>query len=134
MTKFKQNTGTRRAVWVGVALKTPGGLYKKDLLKNKHGRIVSRKKYLTAKKENRLLKHGYAAKKGKFGYVKVTPKKSSKGGTIKNSHNTNPMSINDPLNKALMAGGRRRKKRRGGTMSRGHNENPASVNNRALMA
>jgi len=42
---------------------------------NKHGRIVSKKKYYTAKKEMRLEKHGYSAKKGKFGYVKKTAKK-----------------------------------------------------------
>ena len=45
-------------------------------MKNKHGAIVSRKKHLTAKKEKRLEKHGYFAKKGKFGYVQKTPKKS----------------------------------------------------------
>ena len=38
---------------------------------NKRGRIVSAKKFQTAKKEMRLVKHGYGAKKGKFGYVKL---------------------------------------------------------------
>jgi hypothetical protein len=42
---------------------------------NKWGRIVSRKKHATAKKEKRLQKHGYFAKKGSFGYVKKTAKK-----------------------------------------------------------
>jgi hypothetical protein len=37
---------------------------------NKRGRWVSRKKHLSAKKEKRLEKHGYFAKKGTFGYVK----------------------------------------------------------------
>ena len=37
--------------------------------KNKHGEIVSRKKHITAKREKRLEKHGYFAKKGKFGFV-----------------------------------------------------------------
>ena len=40
------------------------------------GRWTSKKKHLSAKKEKRLEKHGYFAKKGKFGYVKGTPKKS----------------------------------------------------------
>jgi hypothetical protein len=38
---------------------------------NKHGRVVSAKKHKTAKHEKRLLKHGYTAKKGKFGAVKL---------------------------------------------------------------
>jgi hypothetical protein len=37
---------------------------------NKNGRIVSAVKHKTAKKEKRLEKYGYFAKKGKFGYVK----------------------------------------------------------------
>jgi hypothetical protein len=52
------------------AYKTKGGLTKKDLMYTKRGRWVSRKKHLTAKKEKRLEKHGYFAKKGTFGYVK----------------------------------------------------------------
>jgi hypothetical protein len=37
---------------------------------NKNGRIVSRKKHATAKKEKRLEKAGYFTKKGKFGAVR----------------------------------------------------------------
>ena len=44
---------------------------------NKNGRIVSKKKHVTAKKEKRLEQHGYFAKKGKFGAVKKTARKSS---------------------------------------------------------
>jgi hypothetical protein len=62
--------GSRAEVFHGNAQKTTGGLTKKDLIKNKHGEIVSRKKHLTAKKEKRLEKHGYFAQKGKFGFVK----------------------------------------------------------------
>ena len=40
------------------------------LVMNKHGRIVSKKKHTTAKREKRLVKAGYLTKKGKFGYVK----------------------------------------------------------------
>ena len=43
---------------------------------NGRGRIVSRKKYETAKKEKRLEKYGYYAKKGKFGYVKRKTRKN----------------------------------------------------------
>ena len=81
---FKQKIGSRAEVFHGTAEKTSGGLRKKDLLKNKHGEIVSRKKHLTAKKEKRLEKHGYFAKKGKFGYVKKTPKGNKKSKTMKN--------------------------------------------------
>ena len=62
--------GSRAEVFHGTAKKTSGGLEKRDLLKNKHGEIVSRKKHLTAKKEKRLEKFGYFTKKGKFGFVK----------------------------------------------------------------
>jgi hypothetical protein len=68
--------GSRAEVFHGTAKKTSGGLEKSDLLKNKHGEIVSRKKHLTAKKEKRLEKFGYFTKKGKFGFVKK--EKSSK--------------------------------------------------------
>jgi len=62
--------GSRSEVWHGNAKKTTGGLTKKDLLKNKHGELVSKKKHFTAKKEKRLEKAGYFTQKGKFGYVK----------------------------------------------------------------
>jgi|TARA_B110000114_G_C15048931_1_gene380386 hypothetical protein len=67
---FKKTFGSRAEVFHRTAKKTTGGLLKKDLVKNKHGEIVSKKKHMTAKKEKRLEKHGYFAKKGKFGYVK----------------------------------------------------------------
>ena len=76
---YKKTFGSRAEVFHGTALKTTGGLLKKDLMKNKHGEIVSKKKYKSAKKEMRLEKHGFYAKKGVFGYVKKTPKVSKKG-------------------------------------------------------
>tara|TARA_Y100001970_G_scaffold276329_1_gene378857 strand:+ start:4097 stop:4417 length:321 start_codon:yes stop_codon:yes gene_type:complete len=80
--KYDQLEGSRAQVHHGTAYKTSGGLTKKDLLMNKHGRIVSAKKHATAKKEKRLVKHGYTAKKGKFGAVKIastsSKRKSSK--------------------------------------------------------
>ena len=74
--------GTRAEVFHGTAKHTSGGLEKKDLLKNKHGRIVSKNKHSSAKKEKRLIKAGYGTKKGKFGFVKLTggrKHKSAKG-------------------------------------------------------
>lgn len=68
--KFKELFGSREQVMNGTAYKTEGGLKIDDLIMNKNGRIVSKKKHYTAKKEKRLEKHGYFAKKGKFGYVK----------------------------------------------------------------
>lgn len=70
--------GSRIQVFRGNAYKTLGNLVKSDLMKNKHDRIVSKKKYFTAKKEKRLLKHGYGFEKGKFGYKKISTRKTRK--------------------------------------------------------
>jgi len=82
---FKKTFGSRAEVFHGNAKKTTGGLMKKDLMKNKHGEIVSKKKHKTAKKEKRLEKHGYFAKKGAFGYVKKAASKSKKNKTVRKS-------------------------------------------------
>jgi hypothetical protein len=79
--KYEMLIGSRAQVWHGTAYKTSygqDGLKKSDLMKNKHGAIVSKKKHNTAKKEKRLEKHGYFTQKGKFGAVKKSPKKSPK--------------------------------------------------------
>ena len=80
--KYKELFGSRQQVHNGTSFKTRGGLKKSNLLMNKWGRIVSAKKHASAKKEKRLQKHGYTAKKGKFGAVKMDKKsrrnKSSK--------------------------------------------------------
>lgn len=75
---YKELFGSRTQVWNGTAYKTTGGLTHSDLMMNKWGRIVSEKKHKTAKKEKRLQQHGYFAKKGQFGYVKRTAKRSNK--------------------------------------------------------
>lgn len=49
--EFELTIGSRAQVWHGTAKKTSGGLEKKDLMMNKRGRIVSRAKAKTAKKE-----------------------------------------------------------------------------------
>ena len=75
--KYELLLGSRAQVMHGTAYKTNGGLKKEQLMKNKYGLIVSRKKHNTAKKEKRLEKYGYFTKKGKFGYVKKESKKTS---------------------------------------------------------
>lgn len=75
--EYKELFGSREQVMNGTAYKTPGELTKDDLVVNKHGRIVSKIKYETSKKERRLEKYGYFAEKGKFGYVKKKTKRRS---------------------------------------------------------
>jgi hypothetical protein len=79
MSKFIKTTGSRAEVMHGTAKHTSGNLLKKDLMKNKYGRIVSRSKHLSAKKQNNLVKHGYGTKKGKFGFVKIGSKSQKRG-------------------------------------------------------
>jgi hypothetical protein len=82
---FEQLIGTRAQVWHGTAYKTSGGLCKSELIQNKHGRIVSKAKHATAKREKRLVKAGFGTKKGKFGFVKLnktSSRRSKKGGSI----------------------------------------------------
>jgi|TARA_B100000508_G_scaffold6415_1_gene4951 hypothetical protein len=80
---YKELFGSREQVMNGTAYKTSGGLKKSELLMNGRGRIVSKKKYETAKKEKRLEKYGYFAKKGKFGYVKRKTRKNKKNKSSK---------------------------------------------------
>ena len=63
---FEFLEGSRAQVMHGTAYKTSGGLTRDHLMFNKHGRIVSKKKHATAKREKRLEKAGYKPKKGKF--------------------------------------------------------------------
>ena len=70
--------GSRAEVMHGHAKRTSGGLTKAQLMKNKHGRIVSRKKHSLAKRENRLVKAGYVTKKGHFGLFKKNGTKASR--------------------------------------------------------
>jgi hypothetical protein len=62
--------GSRAQVWHGTAFKTTGGLTHSDLVKNKTGRIVSKTKHNSAKREKRLEKAGFLTKKGVFGFYK----------------------------------------------------------------
>jgi hypothetical protein len=59
--------GTKAQVWHGSAKHTSGGLVKKDLMKTRKGRIVSKRKHAAGKKAlAQLKKAGYVAKKGTF--------------------------------------------------------------------
>lgn len=123
--------GTRAQVWHGTAYKTSGNLTKSDLLQNKNGRIVSKAKHSSAKKDNRLVKAGYGTKKGKFGFVKLNGKtKSKRGGNYGNMGNSSNMMKMGDTNMMKMGGanmmkmggtnmmkmgGRSRKNRRGGS-------------------
>lgn len=75
---FDKTIGSRAEVWHGKAKHTSGGLLKKQLLKNKHGRIVSRKKHTTEKKNKRLAKAGYKPTKGKFVPMRKSMKRTKK--------------------------------------------------------
>tara|TARA_X000000368_G_scaffold417474_1_gene413975 strand:- start:1587 stop:1889 length:303 start_codon:yes stop_codon:yes gene_type:complete len=76
--KYSILVGSRAQVMHGNAYKTTGGLTKSNLKMNKHGRVVSRKKSTKARKDKRLEKAGYFTRKGKFGAVKKTAKKTRK--------------------------------------------------------
>ena len=70
--------GSRAQVWHRSAYKTEGNLKRENLLMNKHGRVVSKKKHNTAKRDKRLVKAGYHTRKGHFGWVKKDGSKSRK--------------------------------------------------------
>ena len=82
--KYEHLYGSRAQVWHETAHETSGGLKKGDLMQNKNGRIVSKKKHHTAKKEKRLVKAGYHTKKGKFGCFKKHGKSTKKRRNHKN--------------------------------------------------
>ena len=111
--KFKLLRGTRAQVWHGTAHKTQGGLEKHQLLMNKHGRIVSRKKHNTAKKEKRLLVAGYGTKPGVFGAVRVGSKRGTAKRRRKKRSGTRRVTIKEKRNVRsgrFSRGGRRRRR------------------------
>jgi len=140
-----QTIGSRRQVWNGTAKRTSGGLTKTDLMMS-HGRIVSKSKHFSAKKEMRLLKHGYGTKKGKFGFVKIGTKKHRKGHKKMRGgmSGLSPAGVDDsymikdvtaqnfsPLDRALTGGKGRSRRMYGGS---GMGElNPASVDSSYTM-
>jgi hypothetical protein len=142
---FKTIIGSRAEVWHGTAKHTSGGLTKSHLMKNKSGRIVSRKKHFSAKRDNRLVKAGYKTKKGHFGFVKTGSKsrrhskgKKMRGGMAHNLDNADSADHSGNGNniagagitdfgssstgvqmRAGMAGGKRRKNHMVGGTSKG---------------
>ncbi len=87
--KYKMLVGSRAQVWNGTALKTGygrAGLKKDNLVMNKWGRIVSKRKHKTGKTSGlkRLHAKGYFTRKGKFGVFKKgvkTIKKRRRSGS-----------------------------------------------------
>jgi len=129
--KYEMLEGSRAQVMHGTAFKTSGGLKKNDLLQNKNGRIVSRKKHATAKKERRLVKAGYGTRKGHFGAVKMGHTKKRRGS--KKMRGGEPEGVGSAAfssgayRPAPLNGGKRRRHRRhrGGS----HNANSLPVPN-----
>lgn len=113
MSGTKMTVGSRAQVWHGTAKHTSGGLMKSQLMMNKSGRIVSRKKHASAKRDNRLVKAGFKTKKGHFGFVKVGSRKRGRKGH-RGGSGMRPLSnqlwqqigpANNPQDRALMSGG-----------------------------
>jgi hypothetical protein len=76
-----QTIGSKAQVFHGTAHHTAGGLTRKDLIQNKHGRIVSKKQHAAGKKAlTRLRKAGYVAKKGTFKLFTKKAARKSGGG------------------------------------------------------
>ncbi len=81
MTGGMLTIGSKAQVFHGTAHHTSGGLTRKDLLKNKRGKIVSRKQAAAGKKAyTRLVKAGYKPKKGTFKLFTKKSKKATRGG------------------------------------------------------
>jgi hypothetical protein len=77
--------GSKAQVFHGKARHTSGGLTRKDLMKTKSGRIVSRKKHAAGKKAiKRLFKLGYKPKKGTFRLFSTSGKRRTRrsGGGV----------------------------------------------------
>ena len=123
--KYEMVIGSRVQVMNGTAHHTSGGLTKEKLFRTKNGRIVSKSKHFSAKRENRLLKAGYGTRKGKFGYVKIGKmgkSRKQRGGIAGirmpleysdyDGEGTGMEPSTDVQTEAGMAGGRRKKTRR----------------------
>ena len=90
--------GTRAEVWHGTARMTRGRLTKKDFVKNKHGRIVSRIKSLKHSKnsdKNPLKKQGYQQKKGSKTFGALNPEEKIKKNKSKSKNNKSSNSNNN---------------------------------------
>ena len=94
--------GSRAEVWHGNAIMTTGGLTKKDLFKNKHGRIVSLKKRKMSvnPEHNPLLKKGLLAKRRSktFGPFKNKSNYNNKHKNYNNKKKKCSLSLTKPKN------------------------------------
>jgi hypothetical protein len=71
--------GSKAEVFHGTAKHTSGNLFKHHLTRNKHGRIVSKKKQALGRKTiKRLFALGYKPKKGKFSLMRKSMSKGKK--------------------------------------------------------
>ena len=99
--------GSRAEVWHENAKMTTGRLSKKDLFKNKQGRIVSRKKirHMKDPKKNPLLKLGYQRKKGSKSFRPNNIDEKKNNSKKKNNSNKNNKSfvkkISNMINKFI---------------------------------
>lgn len=93
-TRKMKRIGSKAEVYHGTADHTSGGLKKHQLVKNKHGRIVSRKQQSAGKKAiKRLFKMGYKPKKGTF-------KAFKKGMRSTRRRGGNPQAVENPYGSA----------------------------------
>jgi len=137
--KYDMVIGSRAQVMNGTAHHTTGGLTKDKLFRTKNGRIVSKSKHFSAKRENRLVKAGYGTRKGKFGFVRIGKSGKSRkprGGNGIN-YDLSPENYDgqgvgtsgvDVQFEAGMAGGRRRR-RRSGRKTRGRSRRGGALPN-----
>jgi len=143
--KYEMLEGSRAQVMHGTAFKTSGGLKKHELLQNKSGRIVSRKKHGTAKRENRLVKAGYGTKKGHFGAVKLGSHSRSRRskkmrGGFSSGNNMSPSDFGDGSGSdasgpaSVSHTGGRRGRGRSGRRRRGGATAPAAPDVSAMIA
>jgi hypothetical protein len=67
VTRKNRAVGSKAQVWHGTADHTSGGLKRKDLMKTRKGRIVSRRKHAIGMRRIKTLhKAGFKPKKGTF--------------------------------------------------------------------
>jgi hypothetical protein len=98
----EQTFGSKAQVWHGTAKKTSGGLTKSDLMKNKHGRIISKKKHTMGKKSIKHLRQmGYIAKKGEFTLFHKGHKSRKMRGGANGPHNTSSSTNSNQLSSAM---------------------------------
>lgn len=71
--------GSKAQVYHGTCKKTRGGLTRKMLVMNKHGRIVSKKQQAAGRKAiKRLFAAGYKPTKGKFTLMRKSSRRSTR--------------------------------------------------------